>query len=238
MKWHRRIWLVVLSVGVAWYVAGCGGSDDVVAQPADSGATADAGADGTAAATDAPSSGNANFGSNNPGVVATLGDSITRGFGVSRSYPSRLGAIVGKSVVNLGADSVTSSAAAGQARSAVGKKPGFVCLMFGTNDVFREIPGGTVANNVRAGVDIAKANQSIPVVGTIPPWTRSSFQNGLASSISGQLRAMASSEGALLADVNREMGSGSGLLLDDGFHPNDTGAQVIAFAFADAIRRL
>ena len=207
----------------------------------DSGATTDPGTSSMAApasSSSSSSSSSANFGSNSPGVVATLGDSITRGFGVGQSYPSRLGGIVGKSVINLGTDSVTSSAASGQARNAAGKKPGFVCLMFGTNDVFREIPSSTVANNVRAGVDIAKANQSIPVVGTIPPWPRSSFQNGLAASISGQLRAMAASEGALLADVNREMGSGSGLLQADGFHPNDTGAQVIAFAFADAIRSL
>ena len=244
MTWRRQIVLVGLSLGVAWSGAGCGGSDDdVVAPPADGDTTMDAGDSSTPApATDSstppPSSaGSSNIGDNDAGVVATLGDSITRGYGVSRSYPSRLGGIVGKSVVNLGSDGATSSAAAGQARKAVGKKPAYVCLMFGTNDVFREIPSGTVAGNVRAGVNIAKANNSIAVVGTIPPWTRSSFQNGLAASISGQLRGMASSAGARLADVNSEMGSGSGLLLEDGFHPNDTGAQVIAFAFADAIRR-
>jgi lysophospholipase L1-like esterase len=184
----------------------------------------------------APSS-SANVGGNNPNVFAAIGDSITQGFGVSGSYPSRVAGIVGKSAINLGSRSALSSSAAGQARNAVGRQPGFVCIMFGTNDVFREIPGGTVAGNVRAAVSVVQANNSIAIVGTIPPWTRSSFQNGLAASISGQLRGMASSAGARLADVSAEMGSGSGLIQADGYHPNDAGTQVIAFAFADAIRR-
>ena len=176
------------------------------------------------------------IGDNDPNTLVAIGDSITAGTLVSVSYPSRLSGILGKNVVNAGVPGALSSSAGGQAQSAMGRNPAYLLIMFGTNDVFREIDPGTVAANVRAAVRVAKANSTIPVVATIPPNLRSEFQNGLVNSYNSRLRSMAASEGALLANVNGEFGSGSGLIQDDGFHPNDTGTQIIAFTFADAVR--
>lgn len=233
-------------------IMGCGGSDDNnnddtamtddAAMADDSSMAAD---DSSQAADDSSSSDNDDssssvsndIGNNDPNVLAAIGDSITAGSeNPGPPYPSRLSGILGKKVLNLGEPGALSSAASGAAGSALGRSPSYLLVMFGTNDVFREIPSSTVASNVGAAVKKAKANRTIPVVGTIPPFTRSTFQNGLVASINSRLRAMASSEGARVARVNSEFGSGSGLLNEDGFHPNDTGTQVIAFAFADAIR--
>ena len=49
------------------------------------------------------------------------------------------------------------------------------------------------------------------------------------------IRDMASSEDARLVDLEAEFGTGEGLLLGDGLHPNEVGNQVIAEAFADAL---
>jgi lysophospholipase L1-like esterase len=231
---------------------GCGGSDSAPADPADPAAmtddasmaaadtsqpAADTSADTSSSDSSSSSSSSNDIGSNDPNTLAAIGDSITAGSEISGpSYPSRLSGILGKKVVNLGSPGATSSKASGAAGSALGRKPSYLLLRFGTHDVFREVPSSTVAGNVGAAVKKAKANRTIPVVGTIPPFRRSEFQNGLVASINSRLKAMASSEGARVARVNAEFGSGAGLIQEDGYHPNDTGTQVIAFAFADAIR--
>jgi lysophospholipase L1-like esterase len=215
-------------------IMGCGGGDDPP-PPAEGAAEAmpmASNADGTPST----ESSSPSFGSNDPNTLVAIGNSITAGALVWVSYPSRLSGILGKNVINSGVAGALSSAASGQARSAIGRNPAYLLIMFGTNDVFREVPADTVAANVRAAVQVAKSNNTIPVVATIPPFTRSEFQNSLVNSYNSRLRSMAASEGALIADVNGQFGSGSGLLQDDGFHPNDTGTQLIAFAFADAVR--
>ena len=174
------------------------------------------------------------IGNNNPNLLVAIGDSITAGSAVSGpSYPARLSGILGKTVQNRGVPGATSSAAGGQANGALSSKPSHLLILLGTNDVFREVPPDTVAANVRVAVNAAKANKTIPVVGTLPPNLRSDFQQGIVNAYNGRLKGV----GARVADVAREFGSGAGLIQDDGFHPNDQGTAVIAFAFASAVRR-
>ena len=53
--------------------------------------------------------------------------------------------------------------------------------------------------------------------------------------MNGYIHSLASEEGVALVDVAAEFGSGEGLMLVDGYHPNATGTQTIAFAFAGAL---
>jgi lysophospholipase L1-like esterase len=227
-------------------LVGCsdGGSDkkntndngDTTNDPQD-GTNGDGNSDDGTSGDDSDSGFSSDIGNNDPNTLAAIGDSITAGSTLSGpSYPSRLAGLLGKQVLNRGVPGAYSSAAPGHAGSALGSKPSYLLLMYGTNDVFQEVPSSTVAANVQAAVQLAKANRTIPVVATIPPNLRSTFQNGLVASINSRLKAMASSERVRVADVNREFGSGEGLIQTDGYHPNETGAQIIAFTFADAVR--
>jgi len=225
---------ILLMAGIAC-ISGCNGGDD--APPADNGnAMADAGAGEENQDNEESNAGSGDIGDNNPNLLIAIGDSTTSGgFGFS-PYPSRLAGILGKNVQNFGSGGATSGAAAGQAQRAIGRKPAYLLIMFGTNDAFQESPPDVVANNIASAVQIAKANKTIPVVATLPPILRSEFLNSQIDSYNARISSVARSNGALIARVNREFGSGEGLMLDDGFHPNETGTQIIALAFADAIR--
>lgn len=178
------------------------------------------------------------IGNNNPNLLVAIGDSITTGSTVSGpSYPARLSGILGKTVMNRGVNGATSAAAGSQANGALSANPSFLLIMLGTNDVFREVPPETVAANLRTAVNAARANKTIPVVATIPPNLRSDFQQGIVNSYNNRIKSMAGSSGARIADVAREFGPGTGLIQDDGYHPNDRGTAVIAFTFANAVRR-
>lgn len=240
----RRLGVMLMTLSlVCAALAGCsdgGGSgkknNDAPPNNED-GSDSDTGSDDSASGNDSDSDSSPDIGSNDPNTLAAIGDSITAGSTISGpSYPARLAGILGKKVLNRGVPGAFSSDAPGHAGTALGFRPSYLVILYGTNDVFQEVPTSAVAANVQVAVQLAKANQTIPVVATIPPNLRSSFQNGLVASINSRLKAMASSEGARLANVNAEFGSGEGLIQSDGYHPNETGAQVIAFAIADAVR--
>jgi lysophospholipase L1-like esterase len=225
---------LLLIAGLAVF-SGCNGGDD--APPAYAGAGA--GAEMVDMIADEENKDNAvsgDIGNNDPNLLVAIGDSLTGGgFGIS-PYPNRLAGILGKKVQNFGSGGATSGAAPGQAQRAIGRNPAYLLIMFGTNDAFQELPADVVANNIASAVQIAKANKTIPVVATLPPILRSEFLNQQIDSYNARISSVARSQGALIARVNREFGSGEGLILEDGFHPNETGTQIIALAFADAIR--
>ena len=53
--------------------------------------------------------------------------------------------------------------------------------------------------------------------------------------LSDRIRALAASEGARLVDLEKTFGTGEGLILPDGLHPNEAGNQLMAEAFADQL---
>lgn len=177
------------------------------------------------------------IGANDPNLLVAIGDSITAGSTLAGpSYPERLAGILGKNVKNRGVPGARSAAAGGQAGGALALKPAYLLIMFGTNDVFDEINADAVTENIAVAVRKARAQKTIPVVATIPPNLKSDFQEEFVVAYNNRIRSMAKREGARLANVGAEFGSGAGLIQEDGYHPNETGAQVIAYTFADAIR--
>ena len=173
--------------------------------------------------------------------VLCAGDSITVGYGVDIPYPTRLSSNTGLFTINVGRGGMWASYGLKHIDEwLLDYDPSHVLILFGTNDT--NDPNQSTRDAAKAVIETAlkvRAYGAIPVVGTIPPKIGDrAYQMPRVRSFNNYLRSYAASEGILLADIEDAFGSGSGLFLSDGFHPNDAGAEVIARTFADKIQFL
>ena len=180
----------------------------------------------------------ADFGSNDPKVVVALGDSITAGVdGSGAPWPSRLAALSGKTVINAGIGGQESGDGLGRIGGALAAyKPGYIIIDFGANDAIMQRDTDATLANIRAMVQAAKANKTVPILATLLPMIGGhGIFTSAADRISNGIRDIASSEGVTLVDLNSEFGDPEHQLISDGLHPNDTGNQIIALAFNDVL---
>jgi len=177
------------------------------------------------------------FGENDPNVVLCMGDSITHGYTLPRdqNYPSQLAVFLGRRVINTGLIGATSRDGLRRIRGLLEEnKPGYVLIMYGTNDVRTGSTGATI-DNLRQMIRIAKEQNVIPIIATLPPTSgRYAFMLEDLVAMNSRIRSLASSEGVRVADVARAFDSNVSLL-QDGIHPNRDGMQKIALAFFDRI---
>jgi acyl-CoA thioesterase-1 len=215
------------------------------------------GGSGSSTSSSSQTPANFDFGNNNPRKVTAFGDSITRGFlelrrrdlglVTSNNYPNILqGKLKGLDpawhVVNRGVGGEVTSEGVGRMRSTLNiDKPGFVLIMEGTNDASRCGDSSVTANNLRGMVQIAKANNSIPIIGTIPPNFRTDpCPDALLGPVNSQIHAFADAENVTVAEIHDGMNSRSlfGLSADrDPLHPNEQGYGVMADIWLQAIVR-
>jgi lysophospholipase L1-like esterase len=159
-------WAWVLALVIA--VSGCGHSSDTT---------------GPSPGTTTASS--LDFGSNNPRTVSAFGDSIT--FGVleerriraaletSSNYPNVLQGLLQRldpawHVINRGRGGELVQDGAMRIGDVLGgDHPGFILIMEGTNNASRCDDPSFILGNLRTMVHRAKANKTIPLLGTIPP---------------------------------------------------------------------
>ena len=141
----------------------------------------------------------AEAGGNQTNVVVCIGDSITE-----RGYPPYLADVTGLVVVNAGKGGEGSAGAASRAPGLLAEyRPAYLCILTGINDV----SGGdasieTIVANIASIVNAAKANQTIPIVGTLTPLSGSRKEWAADGEACSQLiRALAAQTGARLADV-------------------------------------
>ncbi len=173
--------------------------------------------------------------------ILCIGDSITYGYGVSVSYPTRLRNNTGLDVINAGVRGMWASYGYKHVDEWLAQyHPTHVLILFGTNDTNDPYQDyRNAAETVMKTARKVKAVGAIPIVGTIPPKIGPrAYQMSRVREFNDYLRSRAASEGILLADIQAAFGSGSGLFLSDGFHPNDSGAEVIARTFAQKIQIL
>ena len=223
----------VVGLGFVLLAAGCGGGGG-------------GGSSSTSSSSQTPA--DFDFGPNNPRKVTAFGDSITQGFlelrrrdlalTTSNNYPALLQGQLrslepGWVVVNRGRGGEES----GEGSRRIGTvlaidKPGFVLIMEGTNDATDCLDANVVANNLRGMVQIAKANQSIPIIGTVPPDFRNDpCAQDVVNQVNFHVRSIASSEGIVLAPVFEGMNDRSLFGLSpsrDPLHPNERGYAVLA----------
>lgn len=138
-------------------------------------------------------------GGNQTNVVVCIGDSIT-----ARGYPPYLADATGMIVVNAGRGGEGSGGTANRAPGVLDEhRPAYLCILTGINDVSgADAPVETIVANIESIVNAAKANNTIPVVGTLTPLSGSRKEwadDGRACSQA--IRAMAARTGARLADV-------------------------------------
>jgi len=183
-------------------------------------------------------SGTVDFGSNDGRVIVALGDSIVQGVeGGGAPWPARLAGLSGKTVINAGVGGEESGGALNRCASLLAThRPGYLLILTGANDAIMGSSTAAAVENIRAMVQTAKANGSVPVVATLLPMIgEHGIFDGAARRISAGLRTLADAEGVALVDLQSEFGEGAGLLIGDGLHPNDAGNQLIALAFNDAL---
>jgi len=176
------------------------------------------------------------FGSNDPNIVVALGDSITSGHNLASadSYPAQLASMIGKNVVNEGKGAERSAGGRNRVDNVLRRyKPGFLLIFYGANDVIHDVPHGDTIDNLRRIITAAKENGTVPVIATLlPAYTEHTYMQGGISRLNPMIRELASSEGVALADMESAFGTDESLLQDDGLHPGESGARLIAQVFA------
>jgi lysophospholipase L1-like esterase len=197
------------------------------------------------------------IGDNLPNVYLAFGDSLTAGDGSSDGngyrikLQSRLAGSLGRAQVIDGGKSGTSSkvgAARIPGKTGLANLPAYSLILYGTNDwndqSCQTQPAAEcfTMDSLRTIVDEVKDRQSIPVLATLPPVNPAvnAGRNVWNDQMNELIKGLATSEGAILADLNaafKAKGSLPALFSGDpnGVHPNDAGYDVMADAFLKAI---
>ncbi len=173
------------------------------------------------------------FGDNDPNLVACIGDSLTHGYASDGApYPARLAAMAGKNVMNFGDPGSTSAHGASVIEGVIARKPGYVCILYGSNDAIHGRPLEYTRENLRYVIQRCKANQIKPILASPPRMTRShELFDPAAGRIAEALRQLAREEGIPFVNLYQAFGDGSAYLASDGLHFNDAGGDFVAQQF-------
>lgn len=198
------------------------------------------------------------IGGNRPGVYLAFGDSITDGEGASdeAGYRDRLQGYLRQhfgaaTVLNDGVPGTTTGHGVRRIRTSLpASRPAWTLIIYGTNDWNLDECNSTittcpVADNLARIVEHVKNAQSLPVLATIPPANTGyddrapADRNVRVQQMNDQIRPVARAQGAVLVDLYAAFIAAGDLsrLFVDHVHPNDTGYELIARAFFDALTR-
>ncbi len=196
------------------------------------------------------------FGANDPLRATAFGDSITLGvvdapdgrtFVTDNNYPSILQTMLrGQNshwrVVNRGvAGERTATGASRLPGVLAADHPGYVLVMEGTNDAGAHDDPAAIVANLQAMVGQARANKTIPIVGTIPPDFRSDqIARTIIDQANTMIRTLATSQRVALAEIFDGMNDRSlfgQTPAADPLHPNERGYSVMAGIWFSALQR-
>jgi len=166
-------------------------------------------------------------------VVLAFGDSLTVGVGAnsSESYPARLEALIGRTVVSSGVPGETSEGGLARLPAALEEaKPQLVILCEGGNDFLQKLDDAQTANNLRAMVRMARAQGAqivliaVPKPGLLP--SPADFYSAIAREF-----AVPHEESALRKILT------DNALKSDLVHPNAAGYARLAEAIAALLKK-
>ncbi len=195
------------------------------------------------------------IGDNTPNLYMAFGDSITEGDGSSdgRGYVQLLedrlqaGFGVGE-VIAEGVGGTFSDEGAARLGGRLNRnRPAFTLILYGTNDwnPCDDVASCFTLESLGSMIAQVKARNGLPVVATIPPVNvgfdprAPASRNDWVAEANVLIRALARSEGAQLADVEKVLlaaanGNFAQLFVDH-VHPNDRGYEIIADEFYRAL---
>jgi lysophospholipase L1-like esterase len=173
---------------------------------------------------------------------------------VAQTYPGQLQAQLSAryttqspTVLNRGCPGESVAAPTGDTRTRFDAIVGtgqydVVLIMEGSNDLYTPMwtdPVTQAANAIRFLVTDAKASGVRPLLATIPPMNPAGRRgNGamLVPALNDRIYQVGAAENLAIVDVYAAFNGNLSLIGDDGLHPTAAGYQVIAKAFADAIK--
>jgi len=197
------------------------------------------------------------FGDNDPNLVVAIGDSITFGkhdqgiescahaYRETLGFCPRLEALTGKTVINEGECGERSEAGLERIESTLARyKPGVILIDYSPNDI---VDGSdeTIAN-LRAMIAIARANKTVPILGTLVPAVgdHDGWEPFIVA-LNGRILQLCAEEAVACADHYAAFSNNAGyiaspyaLLDDDGLHPNSAGYEVMAETWRKPLMRL
>lgn len=165
-------------------------------------------------------------------TIVCFGDSLTYGTGAGRAegYPERLKALTGREVINAGVPGDTTTLALARLeRDVLSRRPGYVLLTLGGNDLRQRVPAREVEANLRRIVRECQAEGALVVIGGIrvPFW---------GSDLKATYARVAREEGAVLIEDIYAGIWGRSELMSDEVHPNAAGYRVMAESFLAALQ--
>lgn len=164
--------------------------------------------------------------------IICFGDSITLGYGAGagEDYPSALGRLVKKTVLNMGIDGETSEEALRRLKADVlDREPLLVIIEFGGNDFLTKIPKETTMRNIK---EMTKKIHSKGAMVAIADISAGMF----LADYREELSKIAKEEGAIFipAILNGIITNPS--MKSDFLHPNGSGYKLIAQQVLRAIK--
>lgn len=187
------------------------------------------------------------FGKNDPSIVVAVGDSITfgvldqgveicseatRGLG---GFCPKLQALTGKTVIDEGVCGAQSEDGVDRIAGVLTRwHPGVVLVDYGINDLF--FPANSVIANLRAIVIAARANHTVPILGTLIPATGDyEWLNPSILAVNSAILRLCAEQRLECADHYSAFVNYPGfaqyprtLLSEDGLHPNTAGYSLMA----------
>jgi lysophospholipase L1-like esterase len=181
--------------------------------------------------------------------VVFMGDSITEGWAAQRAPFFDSNAYVGRGI----SGQTTSQMLLRFHQDVVALDPAAVVILAGTNDIAENtgpITDAQVVDNLAAMVEIARAHDIRPVLGSIPPATRFAWRPGIEPrarirELNARIRAWAEAHGVTYADVWTAMSVPDGGMkpeyAGDTVHPNAEGyatmEPIVQAAIKDALQK-
>lgn len=165
-------------------------------------------------------------------AIVCFGDSLTYGTGASpgMDYPSRLAEMLGREVINAGIPGdTTASALKRLERDVLSESPGLVLITLGGNDLKNGVSSDDALANLIEIVETLQANNARVIVGGLKfPLRDRGYGKAYAE--------LAERTGAALIPHILEGIMGNRALMSDPIHPNDSGYELMAERFYEAIR--
>lgn len=169
-----------------------------------------------------------------PGLtgIVIVADSIGTGAGVvasSSAFPALIRSMVNVPVTDDSVPGRQVSSGVASARALIAsQRPSHIIVLLGTNDANNGNPSSAISG-LRTIADIANSAGVIPIIGTLPRFTRDSAANARAGQISGGIRGI----NARIVEIRGALAPSD--ISSDGFHPNANGQQIIASLFINAL---